>query len=355
MRIVMIADEPWLRRERSFLRHLVVGLADEQVRVVVAEPGVVPANELPLGAEQAMFSRSRLALLSEYRLRRLLDRLGGAEVDLVHLIDASMRRAAESFAGSTGTALVCSCFSRRQVEQLHPSPIDTSYTVTCASQGLVELAQRRLPEHVEIELVRPGVFAPSEVTPVLRQPSEALCCAVICNGQADSHLQSLLEGLGRVKPSMPQLQVFICALQDDHRRLWQAARQRDLLDRVNLVGTSPQAKRLLMRCDLLIQPQPLGRVHSLVLEAMASGRPVVATADRLVDYLIDGQTARLLDRPTGQDWADCLQGAVDDPGPLRVLGETAREYVQANHGVSRFVSRMLEVYRRVTAEPIPFE
>lgn len=355
MRIVLIADEPWLRRERSFLRHLVVGLAEEQVRVVVAAPGVDLANELPLGAEQAMFARSRLGLLREYRLRRLLDRLGGAEVDLVHLMDASMRRAAESFAGSTGTALVCSCFSRRQVEQLHPSPIDTSYMVTCASRGLVELAQRRLPEHVEIELVRPGVFVPSDTPPALAGPNEALCCAVISNGQADDHLQSLLEGIARAKNAIPQLQVFICALQDDHRRLWQAARQRDLLDRVNLVGTSPQAKRLLMRCDLLIQPQPLGRVHSLVLEAMASGRPILAAADRLVDYLVDGQTARLLDRPTGQDWADCLQTAVTDPAPLRALGEAARDYVRANHGVSRFVSRMLEVYRRVTAEPIPFE
>jgi glycosyltransferase involved in cell wall biosynthesis len=88
---------------------------------------------------------------------------------------------------------------------------------------------------------------------------------------------------------------------------------------------------------------------------MAGARPVLAAPSEVADYLVDGRTARLVERDSTADWLSHLRQAIEDPGALQALGRGAQEYVREHHGPAAFVSRMLETYREVCGEPLKFE
>ena len=107
---------------------------------------------------------------------------------------------------------------------------------------------------------------------------------VVGDGRADGYYLSLLEGLAQVRDRLPQAMFFLEAVGRDQHRLWQAAEQLGLLGQVSLVAEDPDNRELLFQADVVIQPQPGGVVRPLVLEAMVYGRPVIATADGMIDY-----------------------------------------------------------------------
>jgi glycosyltransferase involved in cell wall biosynthesis len=122
----------------------------------------------------------------------------------------------------------------------------------------------------------------------------------------------------------------------------------DVADRVDLVGFHPDGVAALDGTDLLVLPSAAEACPMAVLQAMARGLPVVASAAGGVPEIVrDGVEGLLV--PAGDD--DALRHALHllakDPGLRRELGAAARRRVRARFTIGHTTRRLVEVYRQV--------
>ncbi|MFA7235977.1 MAG: hypothetical protein WC058_03850 [Phycisphaeraceae bacterium] len=89
MKVALLVDALWAEHEAAMLRHLVVGLADESVGVVmvwpVGERG--DGQAMPGGGETVTYHSSRWRILRDWRVWGLRKKLAEMDVDVIHAMD----------------------------------------------------------------------------------------------------------------------------------------------------------------------------------------------------------------------------------------------------------------------------
>ncbi len=354
MHVALIANSAWLEEELPTLRHLTVGLIDEQVRVAQVVPEQVHANRISGFGERLTWRPSRIDWIDQRRLAHLDEALENLDVELVHALDGRLWRAAVKLADRMNVPVVLGAGDRRDLriaERLAGRLNRPRTAFAAAGEALSTGLRQRLGDDVMIETIPLGVPPADEIPP---RPRGDWCVIVSGDGVLDSRYQALLEAIGEAVGEYPHMQFFFDGLGSDQHELWNAASRLDLMAHVSLVPQGMDRRDLLMRGDLFCQPQSLGRPRSLTLEAMAHAVPVLAAEDAWDECLIDGQTARLVSEPTAEAWAHALKAMAADRAAAEALGRGAREWVRENRSVSRMVEATLYLYRQITGQALPF-
>jgi glycosyltransferase involved in cell wall biosynthesis len=85
-----------------------------------------------------------------------------------------------------------------------------------------------------------------------------------------------------------------------------------------------------------------------MLEAMALGRPVIATRVGGVFQVIqDGKTGLLVSPTDSRQLADRILQLLDRPDEARQLGQAASEEVSCQFNVERMIDQTVKIYREV--------
>ena len=88
----------------------------------------------------------------------------------------------------------------------------------------------------------------------------------------------------------------------------------------------------------------------VALEAMAAGRPVVASAvDGLEDIVVPGETGMLVAPGSPAELTTALERLAGDRAFRRRLGEAGRARVERMFGIDRMVAGTLAVYEDAIA------
>lgn len=130
----------------------------------------------------------------------------------------------------------------------------------------------------------------------------------------------------------------------DNRSFERALRDAAAARPVTFLGEREDVPELMRACSLVLVPsweEPFGRV---VVEAMACGTPVVATAHGgPAEIITDGIDGRLLEPRDAERWRLVVRELLDDPSQRAAL---AAEGVRsaARFGREEHVRRILEVY-----------
>ncbi len=143
------------------------------------------------------------------------------------------------------------------------------------------------------------------------------------------------------------------AYQEDLRGLVAAA---GLDDRVVFLGERDDIPEVLRAVDLLLVPsweEPFGRS---IIEAMASGVPVVATdAGGPPEILVPGgdPSGIVLPPRSPSRWAREIGELLADPERLGAMGARGSTSARERFGIDRHVASVLDVYALVTGTPKP--
>ena len=370
MHVAVIADSPWLEEELAGFKGLVVGLLDEQVGVTQVVPEGSLESDTTVFGQRVYWREATWPFLQRRRLRALSEALAGSGVNIVHATSGRVWDGAIALAAEMESALVLAIHASRDTERL-PKAVEKvdpqRLAVVATTTPIAEAVRTRLGTAATVlpseetgprrptalvEVVAPGVHVPEQ--PVARRTDpEAMCAVVSGTGVYDPSYEALFTALRAVVDQRPLTQFFFDGQAADQHYLWQAARRHNLLSNISLVPRRLGPQRLLMGADVLIQPQPLGRSRSLTLQAMAEGIPIIAASDPAVDYLIDGETAWVLDHPTADGWQQALARLTSEPDAVATLIERARAHVARRHLVSHRVTQFIKTYRVLTNEMIP--
>lgn len=116
---------------------------------------------------------------------------------------------------------------------------------------------------------------------------------------------------------------------------------------VRSFGDYVNLRRLYTEAAIVVVPlydSPRATGYAVIIEAMAMGKPVVATATQgRSDMIIDGETGFYVSPGAADELRQTLKYLLENPEVGSSVGQRAREYVLANASVERYVARILEV------------
>jgi len=155
----------------------------------------------------------------------------------------------------------------------------------------------------------------------------------------------LIEAFARLKPLFPRLHLVIAGSGELHDELAALAARRGVRDSVRLLGERTDVPDCLAAMDLFIMPSLNEGMGRALIEAMAAGRPVIATKVGGIPAIIEHQRTGLLVQPED---ATALAAAMTEllrrPAWAKELGAAASESIGAKFGVAPMVQAVEAVY-----------
>ena len=120
-----------------------------------------------------------------------------------------------------------------------------------------------------------------------------------------------------------------------------------------LPGARDDVPELLRAMDLFALPSQAEGISNTILEAMACGLPVVATAvGGNAELVVDGATGRLVPANDPQALAAALGELIDDPERMSAYGAAGRRRVEERFSMDAMTAAYLKVYDAVLKTPL---
>ena len=359
MHVALLANTAWLDEQLSCFRDLVVGLIDEQVRVAQVVPVQLDEEESSAFGERVNWADSRWPVVRRWRLARLAPVLKSLDITLLHALDGRLWQGTMGLVQRLNCAAVFSASSSldiNQVARLARNLDPATIAFAAATTPIATALRQHLDPQVAVDFIPTAVHVPDELPlrSSIRDGARPVCGVIAGDGRFDSGYQALFGALKVILGQAPNAQFFLDGMGSDQQQVWQGAKRYELLANLSLVPRRLGHRELLLHADFLIQPQSLGRTRSLTLHAMAHGIPVLAMQDPWLDYLIEGQTAWLVEQRDTDQWAKVLCRCLNDPQAAENLGLEARQWVRKNRLAAMEVDHTLQLYRRVCGEAIKF-
>jgi glycosyltransferase involved in cell wall biosynthesis len=161
-------------------------------------------------------------------------------------------------------------------------------------------------------------------------------------------LDLLLDAAALLKTDHPNLICRIAGEGDMRGALVESARQRGLADRFQLLGSVADVPAFLSGLDVAVLPSRSEGMSNALLEYMAAGRAIVATAVGAAAELIDDGVHGLLIPPNDAGkLAEAIGRLLKNPGLAQRLGEAARRRVRERFSREAMVERFTVFYERL--------
>jgi len=178
-----------------------------------------------------------------------------------------------------------------------------------------------------VRIIHIGRFSPQKNHKLLLEAfSLALCCS--------SDLRLWLVGDGELRPDVEEL-----------------ANKLGIEDKVAFLGVRSDIPELLAQADIFVLSSNWEGMPLSVLEAMASGKPVIATAVGGVPELVENGTTGILVPPADPDaLANAIVSLAKDPEKRASLGAMAQIVAKEQFDISRTARGYEELYIKLLGE-----
>ncbi|WP_334110165.1 glycosyltransferase family 4 protein [Thermodesulfitimonas autotrophica] len=194
----------------------------------------------------------------------------------------------------------------------------------------------------------------TDIEAFLNAPPEPPATAVLYAGVLTplKGVHVLINAFAKVIKYLPEARLWIAG-REKNKEYATALRQQvvtlRLNERVEFTGEVPQQElaRYMARCRVFVLPsfsEALGRV---ILEAMATGKPVVASAVGGIPEIVrEGETGFLVPPGDAETLADRLSWLLSHPEEAEEIGKQAREFAKRFFSAEAYV----EGYRKLLKE-----
>lgn len=119
----------------------------------------------------------------------------------------------------------------------------------------------------------------------------------------------------------------------------------NLTNRVILPGFTDDMPAMLSLIDLHVQPNSMAALSTAMLEAMAMGKPAVATrVGGHPEVVVDGETGRLCPPGNPKAMSEVIAGMIENRDKLSGMGWTARERVENLFDVDQMTRELEKMY-----------
>lgn len=152
---------------------------------------------------------------------------------------------------------------------------------------------------------------------------------------------TLLRAFARVFARWPEAQLLLVGGGRAAARLRAMSRRLGISARVHFAGEQPDVAPYLSQMDVYVQPSVAEGMSNSILEAMAAGLPVVATAvGGTPEIVVDGETGLLIPPRDPAALATAILRLLEDPRQADTFGRAGRARVEAQFGERLMLQRL---------------
>jgi glycosyltransferase involved in cell wall biosynthesis len=120
---------------------------------------------------------------------------------------------------------------------------------------------------------------------------------------------------------------------------------------VHFVGNRSDIPHVLAISEIFVLPSLWEGLSVALLEAMAAGRPIVATAvSGTTQVMISGQTGLIVPAGNSHSLAEAMIQLLSHPEEAQAMGQKARQHVTVNFSAQKQVDEYLCLYHRLLAQ-----
>jgi len=179
-------------------------------------------------------------------------------------------------------------------------------------------------------------------------PADALVFGTVGRFVPVKSYPTLLRASQKVFREIPNAYLVVVGegpLQDELLKL---VRELEIVDRVKFLGWRKDVPEILRGVDVYALASESEGMSNTILEAMASGRPVVTTnVGGNPELVVDGETGLLVPSLNPEALAAAIAKLLREPKLRRQLGENGRRRVEEQFSLEAMVRNYAKVYREV--------
>ncbi|MFZ1005869.1 MAG: glycosyltransferase family 4 protein [Candidatus Sulfotelmatobacter sp.] len=224
-----------------------------------------------------------------------------------------------------------------------------AHTVICISEKIERLLRDGI-DSVNAEVVYngtdPGRFTPGEIASG-PESGESPKILMVGNLLAGKGHELVLRAIGKLTNLFPELQCRIIGEGADRERFARLAADLGISDRIQFLGRRSRADvaKAMQDCAVFVLPSRYEGLGCVYLEAMASGKPVIACRGQGIDEIIQHRSNGWLIPVDGLD--ELVQGlqVLLSEGDLRAqIGRAARQTILDRLTMSHQAQKLLQIY-----------
>jgi glycosyltransferase involved in cell wall biosynthesis len=201
--------------------------------------------------------------------------------------------------------------------------------------------------HNGVELPREPIPSPQEARAALGLPSEGPLVGAVSRLEPVKGIKFLIQAFAQVDNAT----LVIVGDGPEHAALGELTGNLGIVDRVHWAGHRRDVPYLLPALDVFVQPSLHEGMPNTVLEAMAAGLPIVATAvGGTPEVVVDGITGLLVPPRDPDRLAEAIVALLRDPNLRRTMGRSGRQRVAENFTVERMVEQTQKMYEQLLTE-----
>ncbi|MFB3138691.1 MAG: glycosyltransferase [Phycisphaerales bacterium] len=352
MHIALIIDQERLAHEQSMLDRISVGLIDRGAQLTTIVPDTQPVDDAQQSAQLVAAGRIEVSMnvppwMRRTRAHRLAKALESAVPDVLHAVGDRAWMVGLDLARVVDRPVTIDVWSADQVQRVpHRRSASQVAGYVASTEPIAEGLRKRIAPEL-VSLVPIGVTLPPHPREVLANPQDMIALAIIGSGRDIAAYRAMLGGLSRLTQEFPQIQGCLELRGPHEHEIWQCAQRLNLRGHLSAITDAALHRRLLTGCDVLLIPERLGHVRSLMFEAMAFGMPIVASDDPFLDALVPDETAIIVGNADPQEWAQQLRRLLIQPELARSVGASAQALIAARHQSTDQVGKLMAAFEQV--------
>ncbi|MHC4778723.1 MAG: glycosyltransferase family 4 protein [Planctomycetota bacterium] len=340
------------RSTTSHTLYLARKIIDLGYRVVVVSPGG-PLESEYVRREVDCVTEPRLALpfmqrSGVSRIYRAFERMG-FEPDLVHIQSPEVDRMGIAVARKKVPVFISihTALGRRQYLNL---PSDLLFGIVAGSQDIREnLVNHRKIRRDLVRVISTGVdakyFRPDGR---VRDPRRPFIPVVGMVGRFEAHKGAgvFIRAAKIVVDQGHDVHFLLSGDGPENENLRELVKELDLEGRVTFAPESRDYRSLLGAIDIFVRPATREGLGISPLEAMASGKPVIATGvGSMFGIVKDSETGYVVPRGDVSNLALAMTRLVTNPAKAMEMGRRARKLVEEAYDIADKAKKTVEFYR----------
>ncbi|HEX9654876.1 MAG TPA: glycosyltransferase [bacterium] len=176
-------------------------------------------------------------------------------------------------------------------------------------------------------------------------PAESPVVGVVARLHPQKGHRYLIEAARSIVASHPKVHFVFVGDGEMRPELEKQVHKHHLKEHFHLLGFRDDVKDLLKTFDIFVLPSLYEGLPNVVLEAMATGLPVVATAvDGTAELIVDNETGFLLPPKNPPELASKIVFLLDDAGRRKRFGVKGRERVELNYSLEKQVNSFQKLF-----------
>jgi len=345
LRVVLIASEHTVRDYSMFLRHLLVGLADESITsALVCPPTFNPDSVFTGNVKVIVYPTFNLSMMDPINFRLLVERLAKFEPTIIHCLCESKALLTRRLAHRLDLPYVLTVNSlQRRWSRLSISLKHCAGIIVPAKSLAKNIAEYHPRFADRIAQINMGTFV-SESIRCFSDTSRIATMVIDGSSKKADKIENLLNVIRHLLIDGYEFMAVIVGAGRAERQIWKLLDALGLLKIVTIVPEQLPRRSVLAAADIFVQPRPNYAFSPILLQAMSVGAAVAGCTGGVDDLIIDGRTAVVFNPNDEMDIMRVLKGLLDRREFPRQIAGTAQQYLKENYSVSKMISATLKMY-----------